>query len=1644
MILTGIVNDKSFLDYAEGDYSYAKNIILNEKYGAVTNEKGTVEKVNINPDATVTVIGTLVVEDALIIFSKQDAGFNEDFNNDFGENQIGIYKNGVYTEVDNTNELALDLNFDDDYPIQSVYQENYKGEIILAWIDGLNVPKLVNIGTLDNPQYTEIDDANDTRLFPNVDAPTILDPTITSDTGSVSRGVYYFIVTYLDNDFTEKRAQHITQPIAITENGSSITIQVNNIDTRYSFIRLNVIKKENNTYSAFRLPLRSITGGSMVLPYSGSETIETVVLESLLLQPLHYTNAKAIETVENQLYIANLQEEEDLDLQSIANAVTINYTTTLAALDNITDETNSRSFQHGEVYAFYLKGHLASGKTTRAFHIPGRVYNSDINFRITDTNDSLTRTMGYWENENEFYPNEGGFPTDGDSQSANRVRHHKFPSIAFCKTNHYNADATYGVSSLDILGIEVGNLAIPTNLQDQLIGFEIFYAKRDFNNSTVFDTDIIEWMSPSPDPAGFIPIFTPPYEFYNQGSGFLVQDVEGGYNSNYSELYGEITTNVPEKYIKLHNITTLKFKPSVLTDIYLQHELSLVKTAASTVALEVDDSIGNSEEQLNVLVDLTESTVATAADLVTPDVMRFEELKFVPANVVVNIGGITVNNQPGNECLIGKVDIGNNTIPNAYANDTEVPLFVTDGNGKILPGAEPSNDIQLQLVTIRRELTDVYNSFLAVTLVGTGKVIRSEEYSLFNAGDSHIGKLSYGGVHTWNKFKHDNKPLKYFTKTITRSIAHSIHNYLAIEDGTEYGSQYYNGDDDASDIMLTWALNDPDSLQDSRDINQWLYDDTFTDVQDLITSTIFNPNIEFVNAFPYRIHRSLSSTEEEFTSSWKKFLTNDYYEQVKTRGEITNIASLGDRLYIHHSNGLFVTRDKTRLQGDLVTVTLGSGDIFDIKPQEIVPEVGYAGTINPIATAKTKLGYVFIDPRQGKVFIVNDGIQEINNTGLKRFFFNYLKQRRTQVTTVTVSVTPSEITNNTVTVPITVDNQDIIPDTINFPYLSHIVDGANYIITTNVQPVTGIDYTFSALKRELITEFNDNPYIGSGYSIAYDEEFNRLLLSKINNATKEFFPQRTVRQYKALQVNSIAPETRIYEAAPTGGAGTTIGETIIMPAGATWFAIDTDAQFVQDKFEIFVNGIMVATSSMDDSIVDNYGGQNYTGALNGQFFDGYDNGYAYNGVTSGYPLSVYNTDNGLPSGNALSNDPYFTGESGGTIPTRLSQFQSDTGLSIPMGPNNQQRVWAAVQEGDIVQVRVSGPNGTAWSWDLVSPSITQYRCPDTSEWLLNPPNCDEVKYWNGSLFVDTDANFLIETIDSTNPSVVGATEYELVSEIVEYYNGEEWQTSQDSKTVKPLLIENRDIIGKVNIDTYDELCNYYDGDVYIDSNNTHKQLVLSGTESDVKLISFNILPCAQLDTGGFPFTVQIQTATSFVIHVGGALSSYTLLLGSSQKSLINNATTDYFVSGALQEVKLFYDETTDITNLNYSNNGVVGLVDFSNFNSLVTANFSNNSISNIALPSDLGFLNEDNPVSLDLSSNSISSTNIKAIIDFIEANAVNQSTNRIVDLSANGNITDNTYINKITDIENTYNITIIVDLIFGDFNGQEFSEDFNI
>jgi hypothetical protein len=142
-----------------------------------------------------------------------------------------------------------------------------------------------------------------------------------------------------------------------------------------------------------------------------------------------------------------------------------------------------------------------------------------------------------------------------------------------------------------------------------------------------------------------------------------------------------------------------------------------------------------------------------------------------------------------------------------------------------------------------------------------------------------------------------------------------------------------------------------------------------------------------ITRYRNRILRSTKAERGALVLSWREFLPNNYYDTSRDRGGIIHLEAINGEIIIQHEYGLYVTRGSEQLQTDVTTIEVGSGDVFARPPKEILDSKdGYVGCNSKFVCGKFKGGYFTADEKQGKIFIMDNSLQETSNSGMYMWF----------------------------------------------------------------------------------------------------------------------------------------------------------------------------------------------------------------------------------------------------------------------------------------------------------------------------------------------------------------------------------------------------------------------------------------------------------------------------------------------------------------------------------------------------------------------------------------------------------------------------------------------------------------------------------
>lgn len=339
------------------------------------------------------------------------------------------------------------LGFTTEHQIKAEAKVNFNGDYIVYWVNGFNPDRWLN---LTNPQVNVtiigglpfINSAADLNLMLSFipKKGEYIDNTATTITGgTLPAAVYYVIVTYGDKYKNFTKPLYVSSPIPvvassipygvgyigskagdITDKAIQFTIDGARLNTEYTYLRVQVIKKQNQVLTGWTFGTFSFTSADFTCVIDRL-TIETTV-DSILINLADYKSSLAITQLDDVLYKAHLKSRNRFNFQPYINNIKTNYIQKEIDLSLTTAGNNfrdpnmcfySKGFMYDEVYALYVSFIIEEEGfeyETDAYHIPGRKAGTiDLGGTVTvaeniSLSDIVAGTTGHYVSTNYYDP----------------------------------------------------------------------------------------------------------------------------------------------------------------------------------------------------------------------------------------------------------------------------------------------------------------------------------------------------------------------------------------------------------------------------------------------------------------------------------------------------------------------------------------------------------------------------------------------------------------------------------------------------------------------------------------------------------------------------------------------------------------------------------------------------------------------------------------------------------------------------------------------------------------------------------------------------------------------------------------------------------------------------------------------------------------------------------------------------------------------------------------------------------------------------------------------------------------------------------------------------------------------------------------
>jgi hypothetical protein len=670
--------------------------------------------------------------------------------------------------------------------------------------------------------------------------------------------------------------------------------------------------------------------------------------------------------------------------------------------------------------------------------------------------------MGYWENKDESYSIENKWlvynaaGTQIGNFKQEKVRHHKFPEpttipysdppISTQANFIHPSDTNYNI--VNILGIELSNIVIPTQYIGKIRKIKMYYAKRDYNNRTILGQSLVETLNglhnpgtttdtknkifnsvgnmlfkamPSagagnPHLTGLYPLT---YEL-NGTNGTAETPTFRWYNNNVLDDGGP--ADPFHGYLKMKPFDMMQQSLTPSTGSYIKNLYRVrsgydgqrfgstdLSTSANSISVGFIFDPTGKHTLINFPGPIFEGINKNIVSGVSPYAnmyRKIENAEYVDMNTPSS-GNSSFTSSPYNFGMLpfnynGEKAIWVETNTRLYPVD-----ITTDGNLSVIDGdiavidflSNTTFDSSLSGATAFYEPSycspyisnicafklNIFESFDNQILCEMGVLdINSADFK-FYGGDTFINV--YGERETLN--------LSPWTPggSNTNALITGIHNYIC--QTTSNVNYRYKGDNNWETFYPTVGFTEMSSLPFNNP--EWYgYNPDYSSNNDLLQPVIAsNQKSQFQDAFPNRVIRSATDNPEIMNDNYLIYEAGNYRDVGKSKGVIENIVNQNNKLLIKTRNALFYTLGREVINTQNAESYVGAGDIFAVKPKESVSSDSYGGGIGRFSDVVTQYGYMYADATNGIVYVAapsqGDSINEISNEGLQIFFRTELK-----------------------------------------------------------------------------------------------------------------------------------------------------------------------------------------------------------------------------------------------------------------------------------------------------------------------------------------------------------------------------------------------------------------------------------------------------------------------------------------------------------------------------------------------------------------------------------------------------------------------------------------------------------------------------
>lgn len=643
-----------------------------------------------------------------------------------------------------------------------------------------------------------------------------------------------------------------------------------------------------------------------------------------------------------------------------------------------------------------------------------KVYNTAYRTEINTISDEY-----YSKGELAYYESENRYPVIKDCEEnyiypieilngnivGEKIRHHKIPDTTL--EEHFTS--YNNINYILPLGLEFSNIQIPTEYQDELIGYYIVREQRNQNNKIILDKSIVYENAIIKD----INIKSNEKEdYYVQTPIAGRHQKELGSSLPFIPAYSSIDTDCGSTYygdedniikynhdnLSFHGPVSKFFKSSFISS-YFKTERILKGVIESYVDdrsnnREIDRRYFNTLYNTSYIKNNQQTNLTLSKDPI-----------YIEPNVEITKGYLknTFLNNNAQESLIFEL---NDTIDYVSGSDG-----VFNGEINAIYGSLKLYNRNAYGQLGLRKYHKIHNHLISKTINSTVQFGGDCFINKFSFFKSFFGKrCEDGGGHNNDEsidFNVIKSMITFFVESeINTELRHIDINDTINKDNTFWN--YFNGSY-IDFFNLDWngyTINYDELSQGGTSAwynntyikNKYLYNKDFSLSGSSKPYFSLDINFEYCKEcrenFPTRIVYSEQGNQEQSRDSYRIFLSNNYRDLPANTGDITNLFINFDELYAHTKQSLYKIITKPyQINTDQTTLYVGTGEFFSVPPRELIStNYGYGGSNCKWGTITTEFGTVYIDDLTSKIFLLGIGDKgsisnnEISMQGMRNWF----------------------------------------------------------------------------------------------------------------------------------------------------------------------------------------------------------------------------------------------------------------------------------------------------------------------------------------------------------------------------------------------------------------------------------------------------------------------------------------------------------------------------------------------------------------------------------------------------------------------------------------------------------------------------------